>query len=75
MDWREILRLIPVVAGSVNPLAGVVATAIAKLADEEISRRRQADPGKSRDEIIAEAANEWQEGLDKAIALRKKGHE
>lgn len=75
MDWRELVRLIPVVAGSVNPLAGVVATAIAKLADEEIARAQAADPSKTRDDVITEAGADWDLGVGKARDLRKMGHE
>lgn len=75
MDWQQLLKLIPVVAGSVNPLAGVVATAVAKLAEEEISRRQTAEPSKTRDEIIAEAGATWDLGISKAQDLRKLGHE
>lgn len=75
MDWSELLKLIPVVAGSVNPLAGVVATAVAKLAEEEIARRQHAEPSKTRDEIIAEAGAKWDLGLAKVANLKKMGHE
>lgn len=75
MDWRELIRLIPVVAGSVNPLAGVVATAIVKLADEEIAKAQATDPSKTRDEIIAEAGTNWDLGIGKARDLRAMGHE
>lgn len=75
MDWRELIKLIPVVAGSVNPLAGVVATAVAKLADEEINRQQTADPSKTRDEIIARAGANWDLGLSKVAEGKKLGHE
>lgn len=75
MDWSELLRLIPVVAGSVNPLAGVIATAVARLAEEEIKRRQAADPSKTRDEVIAEAGAGWDLGLSKVAELKKLGHE
>lgn len=75
MDWSELLRLIPVVAGSVNPLAGVVATAVEKLAEEEIARHQRAEPTKTRDEIIAEAGADWDLGLSKVADLKKLGHE
>jgi len=75
MDWRELIKLLPVVAGSVNPLAGVVATAVAKLAEEEISRRQTAEPSKTREQIIAEAGASWDLGLSKVGELKKLGHE
>ncbi len=75
MDWREIIKLIPVVAGSVNPLAGVIATAIAKLADEEIGKAQAVDPSKTRDDVIAEAGAGWDLGIGKARDLKKLGHE
>lgn len=75
MDWRELLKLVPVVAGSVNPLAGVIAAAVAKLAEEEIARRQRAEPTKTRDEIIAEAGADWDLGLSKVADLKKLGHE
>lgn len=75
MDWQQLLKLIPVVAGSVNPLAGVVATAVAKLAEEEIERRQSHNPALTRDEIIAQAGANWDLGISKAQDLRKMGHE
>lgn len=75
MDWSSLLKLIPVVAGSLNPLAGVVATAVAKLAEEEIARRQAADPSKTRDQIIAEAGADWDLGIAKGQDLKKLGHE
>lgn len=75
MDWAKLLKLIPVVAGSINPLAGVVATAVAKLAEEEIARRMAADPSKTREQIIIEAGADWDLGLTKAHDLKKLGHE
>ena len=75
MDWQQLLKLIPVVAGSVNPLAGVVATAVAKLAEEEIERRQAANPALTRDQIIEEAGADWDLGLNKARELGRLGHE
>jgi len=75
MDWSSLLKLIPVVAGSVNPLAGVVAAAVEKLAEEEIARRMAANPSKTRDEVIAEAGAGWDLGIGKSRDLRKMGHE
>ena len=75
MEWSKLLKLIPVVAGSVNPLAGVIAAAVAKLADEEIARRQAADPSKTREEIIEEAGAAWDLGLSKVQDLKKMGHE
>ena len=75
MDWQALLRLLPVVAGSINPLAGVVAGQLMNLAEEEIKRRQAANPSLTREQIIAEAEAKWQEGIDKAKALRQKGHE
>lgn len=75
MDWRELMKLIPVVAGSVNPLAGVVATAIQKLAEEEIARAQASDPSKTRDEVIAESTANFDVGLGKVADLKKLGHE
>lgn len=75
MDWSSLLKLIPVVAGSVNPLAGVIATAVARLAEEEIARRQAANPSKTRDEIIAEAGADWDLGISKSQDLKKLGHE
>lgn len=75
MDWRKLLKLLPVVAGSINPLAGVVASAVQTLAEEEIARRMAADPSKTRDQVIDEAGADWGLGLGKAHDLRKMGHE
>lgn len=75
MDWRELIKLVPVVAGSINPLAGVVATAVEKLAEEEIARAQAADPSKTRDQIIADAGAKWDLGLSKVADLKKLGHE
>jgi hypothetical protein len=75
MDWSSLLKLIPVVAGSINPLAGVVASAVQKLAEEEIARRQAANPSLTRDEIIAAAGADWDLGVGKAENLKKLGHE
>lgn len=75
MDWANLIKLIPLVAGSVNPLAGVIATQIMKVAESEINKRQLENPTLSRDEIIAEAGRDWEKGLAKAEALRRKGHE
>lgn len=75
MDWSEILRLIPVIAGSVNPAAGVIATQIMNVANSEIQRRQQQNPSMTREEIIAEANAKFDQGLDAARKLRQKGHE
>lgn len=75
MDWRELMKLIPVVAGSINPLAGVVATAVAKLAEEEIARAQAAEPSLTRDEFIARSTAKFELGLSKVADLKKLGHE
>jgi hypothetical protein len=75
MDWSNLIKMIPLIAGSVNPAAGSAAAILIKIAEEEIQRRQQANPSMTRDEIIAEAGAAWQEGIDKATALRQKGHE
>lgn len=75
MDWSKLFKLLPLVAGSVNPLAGVIATQIMQVAESEISRRQQLEPNKSRDEIIAEAQAQWDKNIADAEALRRKGHE
>jgi hypothetical protein len=75
MDWTKILKLLPVVAGSVNPMAGVIAQAIETLAEEEIAKKMAADPSLTRDQVIDNAGAKWGVGLDKATAGRKLGHE
>jgi hypothetical protein len=75
MDWSKILKLLPVVAGSVNPMAGVIAQAIETLAEEEIAKRMAADPSLTRDQIIDNAGAKWSLGIDKATAGRRLGHE
>lgn len=75
MDWRELARLIPVIAGSVDPRAGEIASAIHTLADHEIRIAMDADPAKTREQVITEAAAQWEAGLDKAKLLRQMGHE
>lgn len=74
-NWQEIIKLIPLVAGSVNPLAGVIAQQIMQVANREIQNRQQSEPDKTREEIIAEAGAKFDEGIAKAEALRRKGHE
>lgn len=75
MDWSNIVKLIPLVAGSVNPLAGVIAQQIMQVAESEIHKRQQIEPNKSRETIIQEAAVQWQKNIDAAEALKRKGHE
>jgi hypothetical protein len=75
MDWSKILKLLPVIAGSVNPMAGVVAQAIETLAEEEIAKKMAANPALTRDQVIESAGAKWNLGIDKATAGRKLGHE
>jgi hypothetical protein len=75
MDWSKILKLLPVIAGSVNPMAGVLAQAIETLAEQEIAQRQAADPSKTRDQIIAESNANFDLGLSKVADLKKLGHE
>jgi hypothetical protein len=75
MDWSKVLKLLPVVAGSVNPVAGVIAQAIETLAEEEIARRMAANPTLTRDQVIETAGAKWDTGLGKAHDLERAGHE
>ena len=75
MDWRELIKLLPLVAGSVNPVAGVIGQAVETLAEEEIARKQAADPSKTREDVIAEAGASWDVGLSKVEDLKKLGHE
>lgn len=75
MDWTKILKLLPVVAGSINPMAGVIAQQIETLAEEEIAKKMAADPSLTREQVIDNAGAKWQLGVDKAKAGRQLGHE
>jgi hypothetical protein len=75
LDWSNLIKLIPLVAGSLNPLAGVIAQNIMEVAESEIHKRQQIEPNKSREEIIAEAGALWEKNVADAEALRRKGHE
>lgn len=75
MDWTKILKLLPVVTGSVNPMAGVIAQAIETLAEEEIAKRMAANPALTRDQVIDGAGAKFDLGLSKARDLRQAGHE
>jgi hypothetical protein len=74
MDWHKLLQLLPLVAGSVNPLAGVIGTAIQKLAEEEIAKRQAADSTLTVDEVIAQAGEKWARNKAEADALKNLGH-
>lgn len=75
MDWQALLRLLPVAAGIANPAAGVLAGQLLKLAEDEIARKRAANPLLTREQIIAESTAKFDAGLDAARKLRQKGHE
>lgn len=75
INWSEILRLIPVVASSVNPAAGIIAQQVMNVANSEIQRRQQQNPSMTREQIIAESNAKFDQGLDAARRLRQKGHE
>lgn len=74
MDWRELIKLIPLVANSVDPRAGQIASAITTLANAEIAKAQQNDPSKTREQVIAEAGADWDLGVSKAKELRQLGH-
>lgn len=75
INWSEILRLIPVVAGSVNPAAGIIAQQVMNVANAEIERRQRQQPSLTREQIVAESNAKLDQGLDVARKLRQKGHE
>jgi hypothetical protein len=75
MNWHDLIKLLPVIAGAANPAAGVLATQLLKLAEDEITRRNAIDPSLTREQIIAESTAKFEQGLDAARKLRQKGHE
>lgn len=75
IDWRAVIRMIPVVAGSVNPLAGVIGTQILKFAEGEIDKKIAADPSLTREDVIRASTADFDKGLDIARRSRQKGHE
>lgn len=75
INWREILRLLPVVAGSVNPLAGVIGSLILKFAEGEINNKLKENPGLTREEVINNSTANFDKGLDTARKSRQKGHD
>lgn len=74
-DWGALLKLLPVIAGTANPAAGMLASQLLKLIEGEIARRQAADPSLTREQIIAESTAKFEQGLDAARKLRQKGHE
>lgn len=74
IDWKQILDLIPVVAGVINPAAGVTLGVIIAEADKIIASKQAANPGLTRDQIIAEAQGQWEKDIAAAEALAKEGH-
>lgn len=75
MDWSELIKLVPIVAGSIDPRAGEVATLIEQIANTEIRLAMDRDPSKTREQVIEEAGADWERGLAKARELRQLGHE
>lgn len=78
-DWRELLKAMPIIAGSIDPRAGAIATLVEQVVDAEVDKVQEADPSLTREEArakaIADAAERWEAGLDKAKQLRQMGHE
>lgn len=75
IDWMQVLRMVPVIAGSFNPAAGLLATQLIKLAEKEIEDKQKENPSLTREQIIAESTAKFEQGLDAARKLRRKGHE
>lgn len=74
MDWVKLLKLIPVAAGAVNPMAGIAGEALLKVIEAELDAKAAADPTFDRDAFIAEAGVKWDDNIRDAQALLDKGH-
>lgn len=75
IDWMEVLRMVPVVAGSINPLAGVIGAQILNFAEGEINQKMADDPSLSREDVINASTADFNKGLDIARKSRQKGRE
>lgn len=68
-------RVLPILGGLTgNPAIGKLAAQLLQLGEDEI-RRRQAATGKSRTEILAEAAATYATFKTENAALKRMGHE
>jgi hypothetical protein len=74
MSWSTLVKLIPILAGIASPGVGQLAGQLIGIAEAEIQRRMTAT-GKTRDEVLQEAAVQWQANIDNAQALADLGHE
>lgn len=78
MNWSNLIRLIPVVAGNVTPASPEVTAAASVIeaeAEKIIAARMAADPSFDRDAAIAEAGRGWEVDIAAAEALGREGHE
>lgn len=68
-------RALPILGGLVgHPEVGSLAARLLQIAEDEIARR-QADSGKTRSEILAEARNAYAVAKLENDKLKKLGHE
>jgi hypothetical protein len=79
MSFLDILdqleKVLPILGGITgNPALGTLAAKLLQLGEDEI-RRRMATSGKSRAEVLADAAATYQQFKTENAALKKMGHE
>jgi hypothetical protein len=78
LNWPNLIKLIPVVAGNVNPPNPEVTAAASVIeaeAEKIIAGRIAADSSFDRDAAIAEAGRGWEADVAAAEALGREGHE
>ena len=78
MDLTKILggieTVLPILAGLTgHPEVGILGQRLMTLAEEEIARR-QGESGKSRSEVLAEAAATWEAAKAANDELKAAGH-
>lgn len=81
-DWKKLLKLMPIVAGSIDPRAGVIAEAAEALFASEFEKAKQSDPALTFNDWaeqalahIAASDSDFDEGIGKSKEFLKKGHE
>jgi hypothetical protein len=74
VDFKNLINLIPVVVGVVNPKVANAAQTIIDEANKIIAGQKAVDPNATTDDIIAKAQAQWDANIKAAQDLKKMGH-
>lgn len=80
VDLTDILntleKLLPILGNTTgHPELAALASGLIDIAEEEIARRQSLAPGRTRSEILADAAAAYAEAHEENEKLKKLGHE